>query len=190
MKHATTRILFAYWDRLRGERATPERADVQPGGMRHVLGDAFILSNEDAVSFRLAGSRICALFGRDLAGSSFERLWDPADAIEAGRLTQLVIEDTVGAVIGILGVNVNGSELAMEMLLLPLRHGGRTDRRLLGALSPSTIPSWAGLVPLSALQVRSVRMIETRVDYGMVGQAGGVMADRRSQLVVHDGGMP
>jgi hypothetical protein len=188
MKHATTRILFAYWDGLRGTRAAPERGDVQAGGMRHVLADAFILSNEGPTMFRLAGSRMCALFGRDLAGIDFRRLWRSGDADEAERLIRLVVEDTVGAVIGVHGLNVNGSQLALEMLLLPLRHGGRTDRRLLGSLSPSTVPSWAGLVPLGELHLRSVRIIETGEDGSALDLAA--MGSRRNQWIVHEGGAP
>lgn len=189
MKHATTRILFAYWDSLRGSRAAPDRADVQPGGMRHVLADAFILSNEEGATFRLAGSRIGALFSRDLGGSSFRNLWHPDDLAEIDQLLGLVVEDTIGIVLGVLGTNVNGSEIAMEAIVLPLRHLGRTDTRMLGALSPSTLPSWAGLVPLAELRVRSVRIIDpTYREHHDVGIAA--LGDARHSFVVHDGGAP
>ena len=42
MKHATTRMLFAYWDTLRGERAAPDRGEIEPGEIRHILADTFI----------------------------------------------------------------------------------------------------------------------------------------------------
>ena len=161
MKHTATRILFAYWDELRGERSAPDRADVQPGGMRQILSDAFVLSSEADVVFRHAGSRICALFCRDMAGIRFADLWPPADSAEIERIIGFVTLDTTGVVLGALGANVNGSELAMEMLLLPLRQGRRSDTRILGALSPSTVPSWAGLVPLTELRLRTVRTIDT-----------------------------
>lgn len=189
MKHATTRILFAYWDSLRGERAAPERGDIRPGGMRHVLSDAFILSNEADTVFRLAGARICALFGRDLAGLPFRALWCPGDMGDVERLLGPVLEDTTGVVAGTVGANVNGSELSLELLLLPLRHGGRTDTRVLGALSPATIPSWAGLVPLVELRIRSVRTIETN-PAGEGPPEIGALAERRNHFVVHDGGLP
>lgn len=189
MKHATTRILFAYWDALRGTRAAPDRADVQPGGMRHILADAFILSNEEGANFRLAGSRICALFSRDLGGSSFGALWHASDLTEIEQLLGHVVEDTVGIVLGVLGTNVNGSEIAMEAILLPLRHLGRTDTRMLGALSPSTLPSWAGLVPLAELRVRSVRIIDpTYREHQDIGMAA--LGERRNHFVVHEGGAP
>ena len=68
MKHAATRALYAYWDRCRGDRAAPDRADIEPGAIRHVLGDTFIVTFDAKAGhpFRLAGTRICALFGGEL----------------------------------------------------------------------------------------------------------------------------
>src|SRR5215204_4458470 len=43
MKHATTRMIFGYWDALRGERSAPERGEIEPGEIRHVLADTFVL---------------------------------------------------------------------------------------------------------------------------------------------------
>ncbi len=43
MKHPASRALHAYWERLRGERAAPERAEIEPGQIRHLLADSLIL---------------------------------------------------------------------------------------------------------------------------------------------------
>ena len=61
MKHATSRLLFAYWDGLRGDRAAPERSQIEPGQIRHILADTFILAIEPdgQAEFRLAGTRAC-----------------------------------------------------------------------------------------------------------------------------------
>lgn len=186
VKHATSRILFSYWDALRGERSAPERAAVQPGEIRHVLADTFILGLEagQPPRFRLSGTRMTALFGRDLAGTRFDRFWEDADRHQASATLDILSTETVGAVVGVLGLNANGSELPLELLLLPLRHHGRTDARVLGAMSPASIPSWAGLVPLVELRLRSTRMIEplrSRVSERPVETP-------RQRFVVHEGG--
>ena len=162
VKHATSRILFSYWDAVRGERAAPERSAIRPGEIRHVLADTFMLGLEagQPPRFRLAGTRLTALFGRDLAGVRFDRFWNEADQTEASATLDVLSRETFGAVVGLLGLNANGSELPLELLLLPLRHRGRTDARVLGAMSPASVPSWAGLVPLVELRLRSCRMIE------------------------------
>ena len=73
MKHTSTRELFAYWDRRRGRRPAPERGEIEPGPIRRVLGDTFILSFDEPAGhpFRLAGTRVCALFCRELKGEGF-----------------------------------------------------------------------------------------------------------------------
>ncbi len=43
MKHPTSRMLFSYWDSLRGDRAAPERGEIEPGAIRHILAETFIL---------------------------------------------------------------------------------------------------------------------------------------------------
>lgn len=191
MKHTTSRMLFAYWDALRGERAAPDRGDVQPGGMRHVLADTFMLGREDesGQAFRLVGTRVRALFGRDLKGESLRGLWSAEGRVEADELVRLVAEDTIGLVIGLLARNENGSELPLEMLLLPLRHRGRTDARVLGSLSPASVPSWAGLVPLRSLETRSLRTIQpTRNPDRDEAAFPREPRRRRTMFVVHEGG--
>lgn len=188
MKHATSRMLFAYWDSLRGERAAPERGELSPGAMRHILADAFILAldQDRSATFRLAGTRCCALFGRDLKECGFAALWPPAGRGDAEKLIETAVGDTVGLVVGLLGANENGSEIALEMLLLPLRHRGRTEARLVGSLSPATIPSWAGLVPLRTLETRSLRVIQAAPAESRVEAA--LARERRQLFVVHEGG--
>ena len=68
MKHPSNRELFEYWNERRGTRLAPERADIEPGAIRHVLGDTFVIEvhGDESQAFRLAGTRLCALFGREL----------------------------------------------------------------------------------------------------------------------------
>ena len=77
MKHPSNRELFDYWNERRGHRLAPERADIEPSAIRKVLGDTFVLDTAAGGNnlFRIAGTRLCALFGRELKGESFLKLW-------------------------------------------------------------------------------------------------------------------
>ena len=81
MKLAATIELYAYWNRLRGARSAPERNDVDPGAIRGVLADTFVLDFDASCGFpfRIAGSRANALFLKELRGFSFLELWRGAD---------------------------------------------------------------------------------------------------------------
>ena len=56
MKHAASRELYAYWEELRGQRPAPERAEIEPGAIRHVLSEAFILALDDSQPAIRSGS--------------------------------------------------------------------------------------------------------------------------------------
>jgi hypothetical protein len=195
MKHATTRILFGYWDTLRGERAAPDRGEIEPGAIRHVLADTFILEvgSSRMTSFRLAGTRLCALLGGELKGRDLASLWPCEAKSEIGRLIGTVLDDAAGIVGGVTGSTERGASVDLELLLLPLRHRGKTHVRMLGALSPATIPLWIGVDPVVSLATLSLRVIwpsGKRPSPGGHNAAERDNLERRRHLVVHQGGRP
>jgi len=161
MKNTSTRLVFEYWEALRGERAAPERGEIEPGALRHALADTFVLENEPiGPVFRLAGTRLCGLLGHELRGRPFTALWpDVESQAEMRRLTQTVMDETAGAVAGLAGETRAGEPVYLELLLLPLRYRGRTHARMLGALSAATAPEWLGLDTLDTMRMISLRML-------------------------------
>lgn len=204
MKHPTSRQLHAYWDRLRGERAAPERSEIEPGEIRNLLSDSFILETDPArrwSAIRLAGTRLCALFGRELRGNAFVDLWGGAAPAQASadpwRLVETVACDTVGVVAGLTGLTARDESLDLELLLLPLRHRGKTQARILGSLSPHCIPSWLGTRPILRLEAVSLRVLEVAVAEptavrsfveGLPEPANDPRPVRFGHLLVHEGG--
>ena len=190
MKHPSSRILFSYWDALRGQRAAPERGEIEPGEIRHILADTFILeiSPDRRPEFRLGGTRLCALFCRELKGQALHELW-PAEAQDEMRhFIDIVIDETAGLVVGLAGATDKGATVDLEMVLLPLRHRGKTHARLMGALSPAAIPAWMGVDPVTQLETVSHRVIwpSGRPLPRMPLHEKAV--DKRRRLVLHQGG--
>src|SRR5258708_12360886 len=89
MKHPSSREFFAYWDEKRGGANAPDRSEIEPGAVRELLGDIFVLSYDAAAGhpFRVAGTRVCALLGCDLRDRSFSALFEP----EGRRETEDII---------------------------------------------------------------------------------------------------
>jgi hypothetical protein len=77
--------------------------------------------------------------------------------------------------------------LALELLLLPLRHHGRTDARLIGSLAALTKPYWSTLVPLAALRIGSSRFLRQEDTAAMAGATAGRL-HAQPQLRVVQGG--
>ena len=155
MKHAATRDLYCYWDSLRGARMAPERVDIDPGAIRRILGDTFIVEVDGVrgYPFRLAGTRLCAMMGHELRGWSLIESFAvrPArDVAPARRLS----DDSAAVVVGIEATSNQHHHLDLELLMLPLRHRGKTHSRILGSLTPGETPYWIGICPLVRLSIR------------------------------------
>jgi hypothetical protein len=141
MKLAASRELFAYWNALRGARSAPERDDVDPGAIRGVLADTFILEFDPAAGFplRVVGTRTNALFLRELRGKPFLDLWREADRAEVAEIVVALAD--------------------VAVLLLPLRRHGDTHARALGCCAPRGVPRWLGLVGVGALTLLTLRAL-------------------------------
>lgn len=198
MKHDVTRALFTYWNALRGERSAPERGAIDPTAIRAELPFAFILEIDEADSFpiRLAGTRVSALFGRDLQGAAYAGLFAGPGGerdLRGAALPRLVCDDMTPVVAGLEAVTRAGRTLALELLLLPLRHGGRTHARVLGCLTPEAAPVWYGLDPVVGLALRSVRFAHPPAETApreivAAGPPERPSAERRRHLFVYEGG--
>jgi hypothetical protein len=190
MKTAPTRKLFGYWNERRGSRLAPERGDIEPGAIREILGDSFIVSLDPAADhpFRLAGTRVCALFGHELKGEPFVQLWDQASRNLVRGLAANVAGEAIAVVAGAAARTAEGSATDLELLLLPLYHRGKTHVRLLGVLAPIAVPYWLGAEHVVTLTLGAIRhlgpAIETAVAPRFVAGSGRL----RRGLVVYDGG--
>ena len=159
MKHHTTQALFDYWTRKRGRRRAPVRSDIDPADIRRILPDTFILTADfvNEIRVRLAGTRVCALFAREIKGESFDDLWSEASRQQVHDLVTAVVNENAGVVAGVLGRTEQGAEIELELLLLPLAFDGRTRVRAIGALAPAATPVWLGIRPVTALDLGTFR---------------------------------
>ena len=138
MKHPSSREFFAYWDEKRGGARAPDRSEIEPGAVRELLGDIFVLSY-DATSgypFRVAGTRVCALLGCDLKNRSFSALFMPEARREIEEIIAVVAEEMLAAVAGITAMSEDGSSAHLELLLLPFNARAHTPLSLTGLLAP------------------------------------------------------
>jgi hypothetical protein len=192
MKHPSTRVVFEYWNKKRGTRPAPERADIDPTEIRHALSDTFMLAADfvDQLRFRLAGTRVCALFGREIKGEAFAALWSETSRKAIEDVLAIVTDEASGAVAGLTGRTEDGAETDLELLLLPLAHVGHARIHALGVLAPIIPPYWIGAKPVVELALGTVRHIgpdaESHTAPRFVPAAEG--ARLRHGFVVYSGG--
>lgn len=189
MKHPSARALHAYWDRLRRGRAAPERAEIDPADIGRLLGDIFLLENAENPRYavRLAGTRLCALIGHEMRGRSFGAFFAADDRATLFGLLDSVADGQMPAVASLVGETDDGRTIDLEMILLPLRHRGKTHARMLGAILPLDVPYWTGTAPLARLRIRTLRMVHTAADDS--GDFTGLRRPGSARLRVVQGGL-
>lgn len=161
MQKQSTKTLYDYWNVLRGSRSAPDRRDIDPTKIRGALANTFILElNEDnEFDFRLAGSHLCSAYSRELKARSFTRLWHPRDRDAMETLVRAVTEDHAVALVTFQGTTAINTRLSMETILLPVRHNGSTQTRILGAMTAIDEPYWFGTQPIVEQRITGLRLI-------------------------------
>ncbi|MDH6258363.1 PAS domain-containing protein [Bradyrhizobium sp. BR13661] len=172
MKHPSSRAFFAYWDKMRGSARAPDRAAIDPTAVRELLGDIFVLSCEPKTGFpfRVAGTRVCALAGRDLKDQGFAALFTDASRGEIEEIATIVADETLGAIAGLTAQREDGSKAYLELLLLPFNARPHTPVNVTGvlapfddecgALGPFTVTSWRYLHQPEKLLPRAIRKLQ------------------------------
>ncbi|PTM94963.1 PAS domain-containing protein [Mycoplana dimorpha] len=160
MQTTTTRAIHAYWSGVRGARDVPDRRDIEPAALRQYLPDLFILEqvSGSAPLFRLAGTRLCALFGRELRATAFDRLFAAEVRDRIGRICGAVAAQRRAAVLLASACGQSSRLAAVEILLLPITSQSSHADRIFGALVPlEPVPPLAlPLRPMTQVSFESV----------------------------------
>jgi hypothetical protein len=177
MKHPASREIFAYWDLRRGAASAPARADFDPAALRPHLGDMFVVGFDGARNnaIRVAGTRVCARFGRELKGLAFRALWHPRDRRLVDDIADAVAFEHQACVVGAIGRDAGGFQTSFEVLMLPFANATLARPSFTGLMVPLTAPASSGTGRTLALAVGSWRRI------GIVGRppAGDEIPSRR-----------
>lgn len=162
VRHQTIIDIYDYWNRLRGSGDAPLKSQIEPSSLGHILPSLFILEKNDglsAVTFRLAGTRICDLFGRDLRGESFAALFGDGHTLDIEATLRGAMEHVIPTLLNATGYSTAGHQASFEIIVMPLRSEGGRPERLLGAIAPSVAASWLEVVPLDFLALDRSRLL-------------------------------
>ncbi len=162
MRFESSKQLYSYWLNLKGERQAPSRCEIEPSDIRSLLGDTFILEvNHEAkyVIYRLAGTRLCSAYGREIKGMGYLVHWQEEDNLDVLRAITNVYTDFVPCVFSHLGHTEQKRFMDYETLLLPLLPINDGTTRILGISSPKKAAFWIGAEPIVSHRLRSIRPI-------------------------------
>lgn len=162
MKQRITKELYAYWRRVKAARLAPERNDIDLTEIRHLLPYAFIaqVDPQRRYPLKMCGTRLNAYWLEEQNGRSFLELWATHDRDAIASALATVLDEVAPVVLGARGDAEDLMPLELELLLLPLRHFGKTHSLVLGAFAPVVDhPAWLGRLAVRALRIASLRVI-------------------------------
>lgn len=205
MQQRTSRLLYDYWNGLRNGRIAPHRYEVEPAKIAALLPETFIVECGGLAGYRirLAGTRICDQFGRELRGAGLLDFWKPHDREALATLVHNVVEEGAVAVARITARADTGRRADFEMTLMPLIHTGQVVNRILGCITAIDPPFWLGTTMLERFELTAVDLhwpdgapACTRADRRKSGRASlatarevEVVGDERRRFRVYDGGL-
>lgn len=136
MRHSTSRELFQYWDTLRSNRPAPLRPEFEPSAIGNILGSIFMLEMMcDIAAIRLAGGNLRTMFGEDLRGKAFAKLWLNGVERKPSTIASRCIDDTTPFVLHADGLTRAGSVSELELLMVPLMGSDGQSNRIVGSLA-------------------------------------------------------
>ena len=94
--HPNIQALYAYWDRKRAGRSMPARADIQPVEIAGLMPQIYIVDaaqDGGELTYRLFGTALVALFGREMTGRPMAEGLPPEAAEEARARYRTVIRE-------------------------------------------------------------------------------------------------
>ena len=190
MIHSEIRALYDYWERLRGDRPCPYRAEVDP---RDMAGDArhlFVIEDlgRGNMRFRLAGTALLDAFGYDLRGMSARSIMDgPARESFVALVSETLAEPGVGYA----RLIAPDGESVWEVILLPLRDNFGRVERVIGCLHPISgrTPEADGTALRFSIQDMSIQPVGVAPgDAGDAQPQAGFDAAQPNTLTAIEGG--
>ena len=205
MKHKTSKALYAYWNDVRADRMAPNRFEIDPSRISAILPYTFILERIDPETFRfrLAGTRMCDIFGCELRGTNFLDGWPARDRLPLARKFSVLTTQGAGLRMHMKLATVSEADVECEMLLLPLLHTRGMIDRILGSFAPLATPSWLGDTPATAKHLLANELVwparDPRFDLARTpapaepemfrARDARIVRSERRQFRVFDGGL-
>jgi len=162
--HPGSRALFRHWEAIRGERSVPSRSDLDLRRITDIVPWLFILERNpvrQAYRWRLAGTGIGLLWGRELTGGEFLDEWRAHERPGFGAILDRVVAELQPCIARAHAMSIDGDWVKLELLGVPIRTTASNQVQILGTVLPLENPKWLGHVPLDSLSLQNTKLIWT-----------------------------
>lgn len=122
--HPGSRAIFRHWEAIRGESSAPNRDDLDLRQLCQFVSWLFIMERSPRTGgylWRLAGSKVCELWRRELTGSEVLIGWDRFEFETIQRLLDGVSRNLQPCALRLRLTTSLGQMIDVEIIALPLR---------------------------------------------------------------------
>jgi hypothetical protein len=162
--HPGSRQLFRHWEMLRAERPCPTREEFSLVSIKEIVPDLLIIDRDhlrNTLKYRLSGTRVCALFNRNLTNSSVFEGWDAFESDVISRHLMTVLNQLQPAVLRMRLTTDRGQVVAAELLALPVQMRGSQRIQIIAGLFPFRGAQTLGHSAIISREMASARVIWT-----------------------------
>ncbi len=144
--------------------AAAKKQDLDLKKIANILPNLCILErdkNTPAYQWRLAGTGVCKIWGKELTGCDVLEGW--ADFERQTMLSgfDMVVASLQPCVARFKAINNLGSEVGIEFIGFPVQDGKTGNIQILAAIVAFRAPDWLGTHNLVAFEISSMRKIRT-----------------------------
>lgn len=162
--HPGSRRLFSHWESLRAERAYPTREEFTFEPIKDLLPDLLILDRDhlrNSYRYRLAGSRVCGMFGKNLTSSDALSNWESFEKNIIAKQLNAAFVQFQPSLIRMRLTTDTGQIVAVEFIALPIQLRGSDRMQLVGGMFAFRDSRNLGHSAIVAQELASARMIWT-----------------------------
>jgi hypothetical protein len=160
--HPTSRQLLRTWERIRAERDAPMRSEMTIRDLAAIVPWTCVLNRDVhnmSYQFRLAGSAVCDVWGRQLTGTEAFSDWSTFDRETMVRALDTVVGMKQPCVGRFLAHSYGGREIGFEFAAVPVISANGTHIHALATFAPFKRFGVTNADPLVEFQVRRIRIL-------------------------------
>jgi hypothetical protein len=164
IRHPGTRALFSFWEKIRGEKAAPNRDDLDLRQISPIVPNLLILERDhlyQGYKWRLAGSEIAQLYRQKLTSTNALAGWGNFECNTLNQLFNTVVTSLQPCLIRFQLTTDTDQVIGAELIGLPILARNGMRFHIFGGIFPLRDISRMGYGSITALELSAARSIWT-----------------------------
>ncbi|CAN0332161.1 unnamed protein product [Phaeothamnion confervicola] len=164
IKHPGTRALFSFWEKIRGEKAAPNRDDLDLRQIVTIVPNLVMLERDhlhQTFKWRLAGSEISQLYRQKLTNTDALAGWRSFERDTLKQLFTTVVTSLQPCLVRYHLTTDADQVLGAELLGLPMHARNGSRFHIFGGIFPLRDVSNLGYSAITFMELTSARSIWT-----------------------------